>query len=223
MWVDGHLKGGLLILNTSEACWIAWSIVMSPGGRTSADETWFMTCAGTLDGSWPTNRGWCVTCRSGFWDSTNMFRPFPDLLLRSCLLPQQMWLLPSWSLLSMSLPQQHRGHQVPDEEPWRHSDRYIRWFYRVSHPIIVNPPLEPEITMSRHVYHDVLVDQDWGRHPPDPRQVLSTMRDRAEHAFQILEVVSNPLFLGILEGLRSDYIVFDQQPVPRRRSRSPHE
>jgi len=33
-----------------------------------------------------------------------MFRPFPDLLLRSCLLPQQMWLLPSWSLLSMSFP-----------------------------------------------------------------------------------------------------------------------
>ena len=118
--------------------------------------------------------------------------------------------------------QQHRGAQVPNDD-WRHSDRYIRWFYRVSHPIIVNPPLEPEITMSRHVYHDVLVDQDWGRHPPDPRQVLSTMRDRAEHAFQILEVVSNPLFLGILEGLRSDYIVFDQQPVPRRRSRSPQE
>jgi hypothetical protein len=33
-----------------------------------------------------------------------MFRPFPDLLLRLCLLPQQMWLLPSWSLLCMSFP-----------------------------------------------------------------------------------------------------------------------
>jgi len=39
MWVDGNLKGGLLMLNTSEACWIRWSIVMSPGGRTSTDET----------------------------------------------------------------------------------------------------------------------------------------------------------------------------------------
>jgi len=38
-WVDGNLKGGLLMLNTSEACWIRWSIVMSPGGRTSTDET----------------------------------------------------------------------------------------------------------------------------------------------------------------------------------------
>jgi len=68
MWVDGHLKGGLLVLSTSEGCWIPWSIVMSPGGRTSTDETslLFMTCAGSLDGSWPANRGWCVTCRSGF-------------------------------------------------------------------------------------------------------------------------------------------------------------
>jgi len=33
-----------------------------------------------------------------------MFRLFPDLLLRLCLFPQQMWLLPSWSLLSMSFP-----------------------------------------------------------------------------------------------------------------------
>jgi len=40
---------------------------------------------------------------------------------------------------------------------------------------------------------------------------------------QISEVVSNPLFLGILEGLCYDYIVFDQQPVLRRRSRSPQE
>jgi len=101
--------------------------------------------------------------------------------------------------------------------------RCIRWFYRVSRPIIVHPPPEPEITMSRPVYQDVLVDQDWGRHPPDPRQVISTMRDRVEHALQISEVVSNPLFLGILEGLRFDYIMFDQQSVPTRRFRSPQE
>ena len=105
MWVDGNLRGGLNMLITSEACWIRWSIVMYTGGRTSADETWrlFRTCAGTPDGSWPTNKRWCVTCPSWFWRSTYMFRPFPDLLLQLCLLPQQMWLLPSWSLLCMSL------------------------------------------------------------------------------------------------------------------------
>jgi len=42
------------------------------------------------------------------------------------------------------------------------------------------------------------------------QQVISTMRDKVEHAVQIPEVVSNPLFLGILEGLCSDYIVFEQ-------------
>ena len=44
-----------------------------------------------------------------------------------------------------------------------------------------------------------------------------------EHAKQIPEVVSNLLFFGILEGLCTDYSVFEQQPIPRRRSRSPQE
>jgi len=106
LWVDGNLKGGSLMLNTSETCWIWWSIVMYTGGHTSADETWrlFRMCAGTPDKSWPKNKRWCVTFPSGFWGSTNMFRLFPNLLLRLCLLPQLMWLLPSWSLLCMSLP-----------------------------------------------------------------------------------------------------------------------
>ena len=144
MWVDGNLKGGLLMLNTSKACWIPWSIVMSPRGRTNADETWrlFRTCAGTPDESWSANKRWCVTCRSEFWGSTDMFRGFPDLLLRLCLLPQQ-----------------QRGGQVLDDELWKHSDRYIRWFYRVSHPFIVNPAPEPDNVMPRPVYQDILVDQ----------------------------------------------------------------
>jgi len=143
-----------------------------------------------------------------------MFRPFPDLLLRSCLLPQQMWLLPSWSLLSMLFPS-----SIGVTRSWTTSLGGILIGTSggsTVYPIIVNPPPEPEITVPRPVFQDVLVDQDWGRHPPDLRQVISTMRERVEHALQILDVVSNPLFLGILEGLRFDYIVFDQQPVPRR-------
>jgi hypothetical protein len=107
--------------------------------------------------------------------------------------------------------------QIPDDEPWKHSDTYIRWFYRVSHPLIVNPAPEPDIVMARPVYRDILVDQEWARHPPDPLQVISSIRGRVEHAMQISEVVSNPLFFGILVGLRTDYSVFEQQPVPRRR------
>jgi len=48
--------------------------------------------------------------------------------------------------------QQEKGHQVSDDEPWKHSDRYIRWFYRVSHPLIVNPAPDLDIVMLRHVY-----------------------------------------------------------------------
>jgi len=39
MWVDGNLKAGSLMLNTSDGCWIRWSIVMYYRGRKSADET----------------------------------------------------------------------------------------------------------------------------------------------------------------------------------------
>jgi hypothetical protein len=77
--------------------------------------------------------------------------------------------------------------------------------------------------MSRPVYQDILVDLEWARHPPDPLQAISSIRGRVEHAMQIPEVVLNPLFFSILEGLRTDYSVFEQQPVPRRRSRSPQE
>jgi len=56
------------------------------------------------------------------------------------------------------VPQQQRGALVPDDEPWKHSDSYIRWFYRVSHPLIVNPALESDIVMPRPVYQDILVD-----------------------------------------------------------------
>ncbi|AES86383.1 hypothetical protein MTR_4g006390 [Medicago truncatula] len=78
------------------------------------------------------------------------------------------------------ISQQQRGLQVPEDEPWKHSETYIRWFYCVSHPLIVNP-------------------------------VIRSMRGRLEHAMQIPEVVSNPLFFSNLEGLRTDYSVFDDQ------------
>ncbi|RHN49885.1 putative protein-serine/threonine phosphatase [Medicago truncatula] len=119
------------------------------------------------------------------------------------------------------LSQQDRGDPVPEDEWWKHSDGYIKWFYRVSHPLIVNPAPVPEYIAPRPVYQEVIVEQEWVKHPPDPLQVINNMRVRVEHAMEIPEVASNPLFFNILEGLLSDYIVFDKEPVPRRRSRSP--
>jgi len=74
--------------------------------------------------------------------------------------------------------------------------------------------------VPRPVYQEILVEKEWARHPPDPLQVIRSMRDKVEHAMEIPEVVSNPLFFSILEGLRTEYSVFDHQQVPRRRSRS---
>jgi len=37
------------------------------------------------------------------------------------------------------LSHQQRGHPVPDNQPCSHTRGYMKWFVRVSHPI-VNPP-----------------------------------------------------------------------------------
>jgi len=42
--------------------------------------------------------------------------------------------------------QQERAHQVPGDEPWKHSDRYIRWFYR--YPILLSSTLLQSLTLS---------------------------------------------------------------------------
>jgi len=72
-----------------------------------------------------------------------------------------------------------------------HSDRYIRWFYRVSHPLIVNPAPESDIVIPRPVYQDILFDQDWPDILPIHCKSLPacetewSMRCRFQRCFQI--------------------------------------
>jgi len=103
--VNGNLPGAFLILDITELPLIRWTILMSPGGRTRDDNTSrpFGTYAGTLDGSWSTVTGWCVTCQSGFLGSMGMSRLFPGLLQTLSFLRQMTWPRPSLSLLYMSL------------------------------------------------------------------------------------------------------------------------
>ncbi|RHN82296.1 hypothetical protein MtrunA17_Chr1g0208431 [Medicago truncatula] len=105
--------------------------------------------------------------------------------------------------------QQDMGEAVPDDEPWKHLDGYMRWFYRVSHPLIVGLAPVPQYVTPRLVYQKVIVEQEWARHPPDPLQVINSMRVKVEQTMEIPEVVSHPLFFSILEGLQTDYSVFD--------------
>jgi hypothetical protein len=83
----------------------------------------------------------------------------------------------------------------------KHLDGYIKWFYHVSHPLIVAPAPVPEYVVPRPVYQEILVEQEWARYPLNPLQVISSMRANVEHAMEIPEVVSNPLFFSILKGL----------------------
>ena len=93
------------------------------------------------------------------------------------------------------LSQQKRGDLVPDNESWDHSRGYMRWFVRVSHPIVNPPAVIPDYTAAAHPrlvppYEEVIVQQQWVRHPSDPFQVISNMRGKVEHAMEIPEVVS---------------------------------
>jgi len=76
----------------------------------------------------------------------------------------------------------------------------MRWFHRVSHPLIVDPTPVPEYVVPRPVYYEILVEQS-GLDILPIHCRSTTMRDRVEHAMEIPEVVSNPFFFSILEGL----------------------
>jgi len=79
------------------------------------------------------------------------------------------------------LSHQHKGDPVPDNQPGGHTKGYMRWFVRVSHPI-VNPPTAIPAAPPRHVppYEEVIVEQQWARHPPDPYQIINNIRARGE-------------------------------------------
>jgi len=86
------------------------------------------------------------------------------------------------------LSQQQRGDPVPEGEGHKHSVGYTRWFYHASHPLIIDPAPVPEYTIARPVYEEVIVDQQWVRHPPDPFQIIGNIRARVEDAMEIPDV-----------------------------------
>ena len=61
---------------------------------------------------------------------------------------------------------QQRGHPVPDNQSWAHTKGYMRWFVRVTHPIVNPPAAIPDYAADappRHVppYEEVIVEQLW--------------------------------------------------------------
>jgi len=119
LWVNGNLSGAFLILDTTEAQLIWWSMLMSSGGHTRLDETWrlFETYAGTPDGSWLTKTRCVVTCRSEFWGCTTMSRPRTTI---AELAPEDV-VMAFMEFVVDVLSRQERGDPVPKDEGWKHS------------------------------------------------------------------------------------------------------
>jgi len=127
------------------------------------------------------------------------------------------------------LSHQDRGDLVPDNQPWAHTKGYMRWFVRVSH-LIVN--LHAAIhdyaaaTPPRTVppYEEVIVEQQWVRHPPDPYQIISNIRARVDCAMGHPAVFHDPEeVMHLMQGIRSEWSMLEQVPAPRRRSMSPRD
>ena len=72
-------------------------------------------------------------------------------------------------------------------------------------------------------YEEVIVEQQWARHPPDPYQIINNIRARVDSAMGHPDVFGNPEVLRIMQGIQSEWSMMEQMAPPRRRSRSPQD
>jgi hypothetical protein len=72
----------------------------------------------------------------------------------------------------------------------------MRWFIRVSHPILNPPAVIHDYVADAHPRHvppyEVLVEQQWAIHPPDPYQIISNIIARVDGAMAHPAVFYNP-------------------------------
>jgi len=72
-------------------------------------------------------------------------------------------------------------------------------------------------------YEEVIVEQQWARHPPDPYQIINNIKARVDSAMGHPDVFGNLEVLCIMQGIQSEWSMMEQMPPPRRRSRSPRD
>jgi hypothetical protein len=56
------------------------------------------------------------------------------------------------------LSQQEKNDPLPEDEGWKHSKGYMKWFYKVSHPILTAPAAIPGYTAPVPPYEEVIVE-----------------------------------------------------------------
>lgn len=73
-------------------------------------------------------------------------------------------------------------------------------------------------------YEEVIVKQQWVRHPPDPYQIINNIRARVDGAMGHPAVFHNPEeIMRLMQGIQSEWSMLEQVPAPRRRSRNPRD
>jgi len=85
----------------------------------------------------------------------------------------------------------------------------MRWFVAVSHPIVNPHAVIPDYAAGAPLrpvppYEEVIVEQPWVRHPPDPYQIISNIRARVNSAMGHPDVFGNPEVLRIMQGIQSE-------------------
>jgi len=73
-------------------------------------------------------------------------------------------------------------------------------------------------------YKEVIVEQQWARHPPNRYQIISNIRARVDDAMGRPDVLRNPEeVMRLMQGIQSKWSMLEQMSAPRRRSRSPRD
>ena len=73
-------------------------------------------------------------------------------------------------------------------------------------------------------YEEVLVEQQWAKHPPDSYQIISNIRARVGGAMGHPAVFHNPEeVMRLIHGIQSEWSMLEQMSAPRRRSRIPQD
>jgi len=187
---------------------------MSYEGRTRISETSRLSTTSVVApfGSWSAKIGRAFTCRSGFSGSMTIVRQFPNLLRRLGLLTQRMWLWPFKILWSMSLPRQ-RGVSKRRRchcGSLRRCTLNGSTMYRILCSASMRPLLSKQL-MSL-LPRRLLLSR--------PNKFLTHFKAIVDSAMSHPNVFTSPLFVDIMEGIRSEYNIIQEEPVSRRRTRS---
>jgi len=51
------------------------------------------------------------------------------------------------------------GNLIPEDDVWKHTKGYMKWFYKVSRPIMIAHVAVPDYTAHVPPYEEVIVEQ----------------------------------------------------------------